>query len=315
MTSYNNIIYWGRTKVLCLLAVLYVLPSDAATDSIKEDSLLNILHLEVATHYAKFRANNLPANFVGIRVNEVKTVNIESLLGVTTHKDTDSFRQFAVNVKIGTTQSSFFRPLAGGLRLDNSYSAEERFDGDLTHLRLAVSDKLQAVYDGMSKNPKVFRIANDSLPNLKDVRYYSYSAPVRYYEPLPSGKEIETEKWESILNEACSIFRVNDVHINATMKLRCRMERMYLFTSDSSEIVSNKHSYVLSISAQIITEKGKKCSLTKDFSVTKIEDLPTKEDLKQAAEELQCRLRSLYFSSCIDSYDGPVLLAESLQVY
>ncbi|MDE5758613.1 MAG: hypothetical protein K2H85_08375, partial [Allobaculum sp.] len=262
---------------------------------------------EVSSHYDKFRSNSVPANYIGVGVNEVQSFNMESLLGVTVRKDSDSFRQFSVNVKIGTPQSRYFRPLVGGVKLDCSYSSEERFDGDLAHLRTVVSDRIQSVYDGMPKNSKAFRFLNDSIPDLSDVYYYSRLSPSKYYELPLYEEEIDMNSWESLINEVCSVFRVNDYDISASVTLRCKMERKYLVTSDGIEVVTNNHSYLISISAHILTEDGEKIPLINDFFFSKKESLPSKAELRLTAEEMLSRLQTLYAAPCIDSYDGPVL--------
>ena len=279
-----------------------------ANNQTDEDSILTMLHQEVDSHYNQFRSGNLPVNFVGVNVCDVQTINIESSLGATMQKDHDSFPQYSVNVKIGTPQSKYFKPLASGfLRPNNSFASDENFYGDIDQLRVAVSDQLQAAYAGMSKTPKLFSNDRDVISNLEDVRFYSTPTPGRYYEKALSQSDVNMDEWENMLNEVCAVFRSSDYQINVTIKLKCKMERRYFVSSDGGEIVKNNPSYVLSIASQIVTSWGEKLPLEKDFFATSLEDLPSKTELKETAENLLTRLQKMYSAPRMDSYEGPVL--------
>jgi len=288
------------------LIILFAQPL-YANNQADEDSILPMLHEEVDSHYNQFRSGNLPVNFVGVNVCDVQTINIESSLGATMHKDHDSFRQYSVNVKIGTPQSKYYKPLVGRFLLDNSFASDELFYGDIDQLRVAVSDKLQAVYAGMSKAPKVFSNDKDGISNLEDVRFYSTPTPGRYDEKALSQSDVNMDEWEDMLNEVCAVFRSSDYQINATIKLKCKMERRYFVSSDGGEIVKNNPSYVLSIASQIVTSWGEKLPLEKDFFAKSLEDLPSKTELKETAENLLSRLQKMYSAPRVDSYEGPVL--------
>ena len=276
-----------------LFTILFAI-SSYASNVADRDSLLDMLHEEIDTHYTQFRSNNLPTNFIGINVRDVKTFNIESLMGFTIHKNSDSYRQYSVNVKVSTPQSKYFKTQKNGFSFDNSFSFEDRFNGDFYQLQMAISDRLKAVYLGMVKTPKAYKNDRDTISNLKDVSFYSAPTPIRYYEkPLPQS-DIDPEEWENILNEICAVFRSSNYQIKASVKLKCDMERRYFVSSDGGEMVSNNQLIVLTMTPQLVNAQGKKCLLEKTYFVKKIEDLPSMSELKEAAKTLTIRLQELY---------------------
>ena len=98
-----------RILLVCVLVVFHAAPCDAMSEY-GEDSLLSLLCDVVNTKYEKFRHDSIPANFVGVRVNDRKCTKLNSILGVSKNKEnirgTVNSEKLACNVS--RTKSKIF---------------------------------------------------------------------------------------------------------------------------------------------------------------------------------------------------------------
>ena len=74
-----------RILLLCLLVVFCATPCEAMAEP-GQDSLLSILCDVVNSKYERFHNDSVPANFVGVRVDDMNYTKLKSVLGVSEKK-------------------------------------------------------------------------------------------------------------------------------------------------------------------------------------------------------------------------------------
>lgn len=291
-----------RVVFIYLLAILHAFPSNAMTGA-DEDSLLSILCYVVNTKYEKFHNDSVPANFVGVRVDDRKYTKLKSVLGVSENKENTRERVYSINIKISSWQSlnyqyGFVHPFEG-----------VKFTNVDNKLQASISEKLEKHFSWLKKGRRGF--SKDTLGNvisLKDVSYYSVPFPGKYYEEPLANDGFEADKWQAVLNEVTNKFRTEKNVIDASASLACEMVRRYLVTSDGGEIVDNDRSYVICLSLRFLKSDGHNKTLNKWYRVKLLSELPTKQMMMNDANELLRILNGLCDAPDLKCYEGPVLL-------
>ena len=291
-----------RILLVCVLVVFHAAPCDAMSEY-GEDSLLSLLCDVVNTKYEKFRHDSIPANFVGVRVNDRKYTKLNSILGVSKNKENIRERLYYINIKIGSLQSSVYQrkliPPFEGVKFTNVDNK----------LHASVSDDLEKSFSWLKKGSKGFR--KDTTGNvipLKDVSYYSEPLPGKYYEEALADDGFDADKWQALLNEVTHKFRSKKNVIEASASMECNMVRRYLVNSDGGEIVDNDRRYTICLSLKMLKSDGSKKALNKWYNVKLLSELPTKKTMMNDANILLRLLNDLHDAPDFESYEGPVLL-------
>ncbi len=292
--------------LICLFATICCNIS-LASNLYSEDSLMIILREEVDEHYQKFHSDSISANFIGLEVNDVKSLVIESYLGSISKKQRDNYRQLSYNIKVGTPESGKYKTL-NKLHLKKFYDANMHFEGNLKEMRMEIKNSFQNMYKNMCHS--LTQINNkDSIITSKEASFYSKNNPLFHYEvPLADNESnIDIEEWSNILNEISSIFTTSNYMIEGIATLKLQTERRYSVNSDSIETIRNYIFCVVTISSSIIANNGEEYPLSFQYPVCSLKDLPTIDELKFAAQELKNQLSLFYNSQQLESYSGPVL--------
>ena len=292
----------GRILFLCLLVVLCTTPCDVMAEA-GQDSLLSMLCDVVNSKYEKFHNDSVPANFVGVRVDDMNHTKLKSVLGVSEKQENTRERFYSINIKIGSRQSlnyqyGFVFPSEG-----------VKFTDVDNKLQTSISDDLEQRFSWLKKGERGFR--KDSLGNvipLNDVYFYSEPLPEKYYEEPLVSDGFDADKWQMLLNEVTNKFRAEKNVIDASASLACEMVRRYLVTSDGGEIVDNDRSYVICLSLKFLKSDGQNKTLNKWYRVKLLSELPTKQMMMDDANDLLRILDGLCGAPDFESYEGPILL-------
>ncbi len=304
-TCYNissDIILHMRVLFIGLLAILHAFPCNAMTRA-DEDSLLCMLRDVVNTKYEKFRNDSLPANFVGVRVDDRKYSKLKSVLGVSDNKEDTHERIYGINIKIGSSRS-----------LNYQYRFVPPFEGvEFTNvddkLQASVSEELEKRFSWLKEGRKGF--GKDTLGHvvsLNEVSYYSGPLPGKYYEEPLANDGFDADKWQALLNEVTNKFRTENHLLDISASLERQIVRKYLVTSDGGEIVTNEQRYALYLTIKILRSNGEPKTLNKRYDVKLLSELPSKEVMMNDVKDLFRILNGLYDAPDFEAYEGPVLL-------
>ena len=239
-----------RVLFIGLLAILHAFPCNSMARA-DEDSLLCMLRDVVNTKYEKFRNDSLPANFVGVRVDDRKYTKLKSVLGVSDNKEDTHERVYGINIKIGSSRS-----------LNYQYRFVPPFEGvEFTNvddkLQASVSEELEKRFSWLKEGRKGF--GKDTLGHvisLNEVGYYSGPLPGKYYEEPLANDGFDADKWQALLNEVTNKFRTENHLLDISASLERQIVRKYLVTSDGGEIVTNEQRYALYLTVKILRSNG-----------------------------------------------------------
>lgn len=291
-----------RALFIRMLVILFAVPCNVMAEPV-QDSLLSILNDVISNKYEKFHNDSVPANFVGIRVYDRKYAKLKSVLGISENKENSRKQVYGIDIKIGSRQS-----------LNYQYGFVRKFDAvkftnDDNSLQTSISEELEKYFSFLKKGRKGF--SKDTLGNvisLNDVSYYSGPLPEKYYEEPLDNDDLDTTKWQSLLNEVTNKYRTEKNVIDASASLTCEMLRRYLVTSDGGEIVDNDRNYEICLSLKISKSEGQNKILNKWYRAKCLNELPTKKMMMKDADEMLRILNGLCVAPEFESYEGPILL-------
>lgn len=291
-----------RVLFIRMLVILFAVPCNVMAEPV-QDSLLSILNDVISNKYEKFHNDSVPANFVGIRVNDRKYAKLKSVLGISENKENSRKQVYGIDIKIGSRQS-----------LNYQYGFVRKFDAvKFTNvdnsLQTSISEELEKYFSFLKKGRKGF--SKDTLGNvisLNDVSYYSGPLPEKHYEEPLDNDDLDTTKWQSLLNEVTNKYRTEKNVIDASASLTCEMLRRYLVTSDGGEIVDNDRNYEICLSLKISKSEGQNKILNKWYRAKCLNELPTKKMMMKDADEMLRILNGLCVAPEFESYEGPILL-------
>lgn len=299
---YRDIILHMRVLFVCLLAILHTFPCDAMAGA-DEDSLLCMLRDVINSKYEKLHSDSVPANFVGVRVNDENSIKLNSILGATGKREDKRNLAYSTNIKISNCQSVTYHKI-----VISPFRKREFTNIDNT-LRTSISGDIENHFSELKKRCKgLKKDTADNDISLEDVCYYSEPLPARYYtEPL-ANDGFDVEEWQKVLNEVTYMFRSEKHLLDASASLESKMVRKYLVTSDGGEIIDNEQRYALYLTAKILRSNGRPKTLNKRYDVKLLSELPSKEVIMNDVKELLRILNGLYDAHDFESYEGPVLL-------
>lgn len=291
-----------RALFIRMLVILFAVPCNVMAEPV-QDSLLSILNDVISNKYEKFHNDSVPANFVGIRVNDRKYAKLKSVLGISENKENSRKQVYGIDIKIGSRQS-----------LNYQYGFVRKFDAvKFTNvdnsLQTSISEELEKYFSFLKKGRKGF--SKDTLGNvisLNDISYYSGPLPEKHYEEPLDNDDLDTTKWQSLLNEVTNKYRTEKNVIDASASLTCEMLRRYLVTSDGGEIVDNDRNYEICLSLNISKSEGQNKVLNKWYRAKCLNELPTKKMMMKDADEMLRILNGLCVAPEFESYEGPILL-------
>lgn len=291
-----------RALFIRMLVILFAVPCNVMAEPV-QDSLLSILNDVISNKYEKFHNDSVPANFVGIRVNDRKYAKLKSVLGISENKENSRKQVYGIDIKIGSRQS-----------LNYQYEFVRKFDAvKFTNvdnsLQTSISEELEKYFSFLKNGRKGF--SKDTLGNvisLNDVSYYSGPLPEKHYEEPLDNDDLDTTKWQSLLNEVTNKYRTEKNVIDASASLTCEMLRRYLVTSDGGEIVDNDRNYEICLSLKISKSEGQNKILNKWYRAKCLNELPTKKMMMKDADEMLRILNGLCVAPEFESYEGPILL-------
>lgn len=132
-----------------------------------------------------------------------------------------------------------------------------------------------------------------------------------YYEaPLPAeSRRVDTEAWKRRLDEISALFCAMPELQQGNASLSFNYERSYFVDSEGSEVVQNRVSARLMLSAQAKAADGMDLPLNKDYFAYDLADLPDNATVMADARDMVERLRALQAAPVADPFTGPAILS------
>ena len=294
-------------KKVISIFVLWICCQAISSQSYKEDVLFDILKQEVNYYYSHLSQDSIPVSFLSLNVSDETHLTITSDMGYASVTEGSS-RRLSPFIRIANSQSeNSIIPFEFPQEVWNSYSTSV-VDLPLTNDENAIKD---VIWSTLNKKYAGTLAVYKALPKqgMKD----SVPAAVQtkgenYYEPPIALQEINKEKWKDILNRV-TLTKTDNASVVCEAAFDCLAERKYIVNSEGTAIAQNRRTFWVGIKVSAKDEKGKECSLTRDFVAFNESEIPSEDALHKAMENLVIRVKALCKAPMAEAYSGPVLFS------
>lgn len=287
--------------------ILWIYCQTISAQPYKEDVLYNLLKQEVNYYYSHLSQDSVPVSFLSLNVSDETHLTIASDMGYVSVAEGSS-RKLAPIIRIGNGQpENPISPFDFPREVWESYNTSVA-DLPLTNDENAIKDVIWstlnkkyagtlAVYKTLLKNS-----GKESAPAADQTKGESY------YEPPIASQKINKEKWKDIINRV-TLNKTDNASVVCRAIFDCKTERKYVVGSEGTAIAQNKKTLWIGLNVSFTDEKGRECSLIKDFVAFDDSGLPSEDVLHEAMEDLVVRVEALSKAPMAEAYSGPVLFS------
>lgn len=276
-----------------------------ASDTLSVDSSLLIIKDIVSSQYSLLRQKKVPANYLSVELRELECFSISSEMGVTLINKHETKTTVVSNVKFGSSFSPKWKFLTEFFGTNN-YHKDDIFKViSANEMRAVICQNIQKNCEEFFENIG----ATDKLDSTflsSDSRYYSPNEVVQFYEkPIPNAN-VDCLKWETVLNDVGKMYRDPNGRTKVNFKFQAENGRRNFVTSEGAEIVNNISFFTLYV--EVVTKQnGEERKLKKTYTSTTESGLPTYLQLVKDIGQLIKLIDNLFYASCLEGCDGPVL--------
>ena len=298
--------------LLCLLTGSSVLKS--------QDAALQTLKTELNRNFTVLQNQPIPAYYIFLRLDEIQNLNcvgrmgrlqIASRLSAPTHvlsacmrvgdRNLDNSHEIRdsgyggyQDVRVGTEQIPFDNNPAVlknaiWLQLDNLYKQDAQ------------------IYEQIKANVSLRVEKEDKSPD------FSTDQPESYYEEPVAWNDlhIQPAQWEDKVRNYSAVFNTNPDIINGSAYLSAKLIRKIFVDTEGREIAQNAVSFQLALTAEALADDGMSLPLTKTWSAFSVDELPSDDEVIQAAKDMSTMLSDLKKAPVVESFTGPAILSPS----
>lgn len=305
-----------------LLAALTALMTFAPAHAQQDDAMLSTLRSELDYYFKKLCEQPLKPYFMSYRVTDSRNLSLASDMGLTdgpsvgmsylppyTHTVT-----LVPQIRVGDYQLDNFKysKTSGAIGVSTwsipyEYSAKECLQANIwsateNKYKLATSAYEAArLRQSTDKTPS----ALDSIPS------YSKAPVEKHYEaPLPHGGiGIDTAVWQRRLNDISRVFCHYPWLATGTATMKVGSVREYIVNTDGTEVVQNRRSAYVTITAVARTKDGWNQPLSHTYFAFSADSLPAEAVMVAKAKELAERVSRLLKAPRGTAYSGPAILS------
>ena len=299
-----------------LLGVMFVwiFPVNAQ----QQDKLLQTLKRELDYSFNELKKRELPPYYMNLRASDSYDVSISSTFGAIHSSNAKRTRLLVPQIRLGSPELDNFKYSTSGAMVDPRTGAVMGgsvlpLDDNATDaIRQAVWVEVVNRYDyACTLFDKTKMQAAVSVEDEDKASCFSDSPVEKYYEqPLPQELgTIDIAAWEKRLNEISAAFKENPNLKNGAVTLIFNTLRTYFVNTDGSEIVQNRVTARLMLTASLMAEDGMDLSLSQDYFAYNPNELPANDVVIAAARDIMKRLDALKKAPVADPYTGPAILS------
>jgi TldD protein len=288
-------------------------PNDASNDTAMAaahaaasgDALLEALLTELDRSKAQLKMDQAQAPFfIEYRVGDVDEFSAEAAFGALREKQRYHIRILRVVVRIGDyKQDSYFGQGLGEtniLPLDNDAIA-------LRHqIWLSTDEAYKAAVEALSeKQAALKQFSADPNP----VDDFAKAPVVTAVEPTV-GLKIDQSAWEKTLEDVTDLYKKYPDVQTVTASARFSSINDYLVNSEGTVTRSGENTYSLQLNGSGQAADGMRLSRNPAWVVARKEELPTREALLAASNQMLATVVALQKAPIVEEeYRGPVLFA------
>jgi len=296
------------------LSIIITLSLSALSLSAQQnDPLLSTLKGELQYDYEQLQKQTVKPYYMSLRSEKSYTANVISSFGVTSLSNEKHQCTVVPQVRVGDKTLDNFKyttqgdpqqgrtPTVTTIPYDDFSSEGVRtniWSATLNRYNLAT-----AIYEQTKSKANTSVAAEDKAPCFSDTKVEKY-----YEEPI-KGYELNRAEWEKRLNEASAVFKEFPELKDGTITLTYGASRVYFVNTDGTEVVQNRVSARIMLSASLTAADGMDLPLMQDFFAYNLDSLPSVNTLRDTARDLISRLRILKDAPVANPYTGPAILS------
>ncbi|MDR0542001.1 MAG: TldD/PmbA family protein [Dysgonamonadaceae bacterium] len=282
-----------------------------------QDPVFNTVKTELNRNFEVLSMQSIPACYGFVRLDELQSIHTSASLG---------------RLKQEATLNSPSRILTACIRvgdytLDNSHELRESgwggsganvrgnyipFEPNDRVLRNSIWQQLDELYkEGVQTYEQVK--ANLAAKVKQEDTSPDFSRETlsnRYEKPLAwADLKINPKVWEEKVRKYSAVFDENDDLKEGAAYFSAGLSRIVFVDTEGREMAQNAVSIQLFVSAHTVADDGMYLPLVKSWRVFSLDELPSDEEVLQAAREISATLSTLRKAPVVESFTGPAILS------
>ena len=296
--------------LVCLVTGVFV--------SRSQDTEFQTLKTELNRNFSVLKNQSIPAYYIYLRLDAIQTISCLGSLGRL---------QIAPRVSSPThVLSACMR--VGDKTLDNSHEIRSSDSGSYQDVRIGTEqipiDNNPAVlknaiwlelddlykqdaqiYEQVKTNINLRVEKDDKSPDFSDDKAESYYESPVAWESL----NIQPSVWEDKVRKYSAIFNTNPDIVNGAAYLSATLVRNIFVDTEGREIAQNQIAFQLALTAEALADDGMSLPLAKTWTAFSVNELPSDEEVMQAAKDMSGMLSDLKKAPVVESFTGPAILS------
>lgn len=274
----------------------------------EKDVLFNSLKQELAYYFSVLSRDSVAVCTMSLNALEEEDVIVTSDRGYAT-EEKKSFRRLKPDISFaGMDVSEQFNPYSLSEVNFNDYNSsifDLPLSDDSVSIKEVIWDALCRKYNGKRSALKSESkwVAGKKTLCLTDDGEKHYETPL-------TGQYFDSMKWRTLLNGITRQKR-GRTSTKCRASIEYQKQRKYIIKSDGTEVVQNRITYWIVLKASAFDERNVECPLNKEYLAYDESELPDKNELQEAMENLVARAEALSKASMAEAYCGPVLFSGS----
>ena len=304
-----------RSKFLLFL-LLFCSPVAMAQE---QDKLLQLLKSELTYSMNELKKQAQAPYYMNLRAMDDYTVNVTSNFGAIASSRENRMRTLVPQVRLGSLELDNFKYNSQGV-------AQDTRKGNASGVFLPLDDETaEGIREAIWRETlKRYKFAQQQLEASKtkatvsvedEDRAPCFSGVIaeKYYEAPLDGidKMVDVAAWEKRLNEVSAVFKACPELQQGMANLTFQVYRTYLVSSEGAEVVQNRVSARVMLSASLKAADGMVLPLNMDYFAYNPDELPGIDRMVADAKEMIRRLLALRDAPVADPFTGPAILSGS----
>jgi predicted Zn-dependent protease len=283
-----------------------------------QDPVFNVLKSELDRNFSVLKEQPVPAYYIFLRLDEFQSMTCSGRLG--------RLQTAAQPESPSHALSSGIR--VGGRDLDNTREIRESGQGSYSDMRIA------AAYVPIDNNPDVLKktiwlqlddLYKDDVQIYEQIKAnmavkveqedkspdFSVEQVENYYEtPITwESLQIDPRTWEEKVRKYSKIFDENSDLLDGSAHLSANLLRKIFVDTEGREIAQNAVTFQLTLAAEALADDGMHLPLFKSWTGFSLSELPSDEEVVNAAREMSRMLSLLKKAPVVESFSGPAILS------
>ena len=281
------------------------------TDSEQRETILESMRQEIDRSKSELKIEDYQAPyFVAYQIKDQQKVSISGKFGALNTDDDSRHRQVYVEVRVGDYDFDNYANVdAQNFRFGGyTPSALAPLSADPLALRsglwLLTDEAYKTALSNFlaKKGGAVFKADDDSK-----VGSFSKAPPVTF-RGEPRHLKLDADQWRGVVQRVTEKMLSFDHLIDAEMDVSARRIVRFHVNSEGSTIVDDHTLYSIQMQAWARAEDGIMLDNTASFYARSVDELPSEQQVQQAADTMIEELAALRKAPVIDPYTGPAIL-------